>query len=166
LALESVESFNKELSVQIQDRSFYLPNNLVPQHVRGLAEYDNGSIIQCDGHSWNTEFIPSGWAASQWNARLRGRFQLLLAALAERFDDRIYGMNLPETAIGVNETQFNFSSAEYVDGTLENAEFARSVFSKTWSNISTFGQTTRPTTMGTCPRPLTPRTASDQCRWT
>jgi hypothetical protein len=130
--LKAAQSFQKKLWVQLQDRSFYLPNNPVPRYVRGLQQYDNGSVIQCDGNTCDTNFVPSGWAASQWNAQLRGRFQLLLTALAGQFDGQIYGINLPETAIEVNMTQFNYSTAAYVDGSLENAGHAKSVFHETF----------------------------------
>jgi hypothetical protein len=130
--LKLVGSSNKKLWVQLQDRSFYLSNNPVPSYVRGVEQYDNGSVIQCDGNSCDIDFIPSGWAASQWNAKVRERFQLLLSALAEQFDGRIYGINFPETAIGVKATEFHYSTAAYVNGTLENAKFARSVFKQTF----------------------------------
>ena len=118
--------------MQLQDRSFYLPNNPVPKYVRGVADYDNGSVIQCDGNQCDTTFIPSGWAASQWNTSLRSRFQLLLKSLSAAFDGRIHGINLPETAIGVNRALFNFDPSRYVDGTLENAKYGRSVFRRSF----------------------------------
>jgi hypothetical protein len=57
------------------------------------------------------------------------RFQALIAALAEAFDGRIYGINLPETAFqlpeGMEET---FDCDGYFVAELENILFARKVF--------------------------------------
>jgi hypothetical protein len=43
----------------------------------------------------------------------------------------VYGINLPETAIEIDESKNGFSNVSYFRGTLENAVFARSVFART-----------------------------------
>lgn len=49
------------------------------------------------------DIVGSGWVAQQWVPAVRYRYQALLAALAKRFDGQIYGVNLPETAIDLDE---------------------------------------------------------------
>lgn len=129
--LSFVLSRKKKLWIQLQDRSFSLGNYAVPRYMRGKPEYSNGSVLSCDGDC-STNFTGSGWAAAQWNPSVRARYQDLLAAMAAKFDGKILGMNLPETSISVDETQNNFSSDGYYNGTLANAKFAAEAFEQSY----------------------------------
>ena len=73
-----------------------------------------------------------GWVAQQWNPEVRKRYQELLRALAQRFDGRIAGVNLPETAVGVDtrRDRTGFSCDTYFAAELENITFARRIFTK------------------------------------
>ena len=68
----------------------------------------------------------------QWNPEVRKRYQQLLQALAHRFDGRVAGVNLPETAVGVDveRDKTGFTCDTYFAAELENIAFARKVFSK------------------------------------
>lgn len=129
--LAQVNYMSKQLWVQIQDRSFNLSHNPVPEYLH-MPLYNNGSVVQCDADDCDTNFVEDGWAAAQWNPHVRSRFQLLLKRLATSFDGRIYGLNFPETAIDVREDENDFDAEDYLNGTLANAFFARSVFTQSY----------------------------------
>lgn len=122
--LAIVQSKDKQLWVQVQDRSFYVPNNPVPDYLHQPI-YDNGSVPQIDDPPSTTQ---TGWVAAQWNSNVQGRFQRLLKELATSFDGHIYGMNFAESSITIRQSQNNFTCESYFQNTLENAQFARSVF--------------------------------------
>src|SRR5581483_5595626 len=73
-----------------------------------------------------------GWAAQQWNRQLRERYQQLLQALAKTFDGRVQGINLPETAIDIDQKddRTGFSCDAYFEAELENMLFARRAFTR------------------------------------
>ena len=55
-----------------------------------------------------------------------------LAAIAKQFDGRVYGVNLPETAIDLDEKKppKGFSCDNYFAGEMENLAYARKAFSQ------------------------------------
>ncbi|KHN99055.1 uncharacterized protein MAM_02753 [Metarhizium album ARSEF 1941] len=117
----------KRFWVQLQDRSFSPANDPVPEYMHA-AQYNNGSAPTCDGETCDTDFKIDGWAAQQWNPEVRKRYQALLGALARELDGDIVGLNLPETAITVNQGDYNFTSEAYFRGQLENAAYAAKAF--------------------------------------
>lgn len=127
--LALTESLGKKLFIQVQDRFFAPEHRNVPRYLLEEAEYGGGLVRQIDnpGEGRPQE---SGWVARQWDPRVRQRFQRLLTAMAERFDGRIYGLNLPETAIGVDveKPPAGFTCGGYFDAELENVAHARRVF--------------------------------------
>jgi len=65
---------------------------------------------------------------------VRARFQALLAALGERFDGRLFGVNLPESSFDplAEEGDANgFTCDAYFDATLDNMRAARAAFDET-----------------------------------
>ncbi|OBT82506.1 hypothetical protein VE02_09757 [Pseudogymnoascus sp. 03VT05] len=103
----------------------------VPQYMN-TPFYNNGSAPTCDGDNCEADFQLSGWAAQQWNPTVRKRYQALLKALAEKFDGKVYGLNLPETSIEVNQTANGYTNEGYFNGELENAGYAAKVFKKAY----------------------------------
>ncbi len=71
-----------------------------------------------------------GWTTMQWNPAVRIRFQGLLKALAARFDGKVEGVNLPETAIDIDmkADTTGFSCDAYFEAELENLTAARAAF--------------------------------------
>ena len=63
---------------------------------------------------------------------VRERYQRLLAALAQKFDGRVYGINLPESAIDIDikNDKTGFTCEKYFAAELENVAFARKAFVK------------------------------------
>ncbi|WP_232453459.1 hypothetical protein [Burkholderia ubonensis] len=68
------------------------------------------------------------------NPAVQKRYQQLLAALAEQFDGRVMGVNLPETAIDLDtkRDRTGFSCDKYFKATMENLDFARKAFRESY----------------------------------
>jgi hypothetical protein len=131
--LAFLEKRGKRLFVQLQDRFFDIGARNVPRYLiedpvygGGLApQGDNPGEGQPEGH---------GWVAMQWNPAVRTRFQALLSALAKQFDGRVYGINLPESAVDIDpkEDSTEFDCDTYFDAEIENIRHARQVFQKSF----------------------------------
>lgn len=129
--LAVVDAAKKKLFVQVQDRFFEPKAKYVPDYLMDDPQYGGGLSPQFDNPGEGKP-LGSGWVAQQWNPAVRQRYQALLAALATRFDGRVYGVNLPETAIDLDEKAppQGFNCDSYFDGEMENLAFARKAFSK------------------------------------
>ena len=126
-----LEQRHKRLFLQIQDRFFEIGHRNVPAYLLDDPVYGGGLVPQVDNPGENKP-EGYGWVAQQWNPEVRKRYQKLLQALAEKFDGRIFGVNLPETAVGVDikRDRTGFSCDTYFAAELENIAFARKVFKK------------------------------------
>lgn len=100
--LAHLNTANKKLFIQIQDRFFEKDARYVPNYLMNNDEYDDGISPQFDNPGEGKP-IGVGWVARQWDPAVRERYQALLAKIAERFDGQIYGINLPETAIELDK---------------------------------------------------------------
>lgn len=121
----------KKLFIQIQDRFFEENARYVPDYLMNDPAYGGGISPQFDNPGEGNP-VGAGWVARQWDPAVRERYQALLAAIAKRFDGQIYGVNLPETAIDLDETKLpvGFSCDNYFSGEMVNLAFARKVFIK------------------------------------
>ena len=122
--LASASALHKALFVQVQDRFFEAKARNVPDYILRDPQYDGGLAAQGDRGGG------SGWVTKQWKPVLRVRFQALLGALAARFDGRIAGINMPETAADLKpaERPGGFECNAYFEGELDNLAFARKAF--------------------------------------
>jgi len=129
--LAIADGAGKALFVQLQDRFFLPQARHIPDYLLQEPEYGGGLARQND-YAGEGQPAGSGWVSRQWDPAVRGRFQKLIAALAQRFDGRIYGLNLPESAADFDEKRppKGFTCDGYFDGTIENLEFARKAFAK------------------------------------
>lgn len=129
--LARLEGSGKKLFIQIQDRFFEAHARYVPDYLLKEPRYGGGLAPQFDNPGEGKP-VGSGWVARQWDPAVRQRYQALLAALAARFDGRIYGVNLPETAIDIDEKKppKGFSCDTYFAGEMANLAFARQAFRK------------------------------------
>ncbi len=127
--LKFLESIHKKLFIQIQDRFFEPTAKNIPFYLLQDPQYNGGLTPQLDNPGENKPLV-SGWITQQWNISVRQRYQKLLLALANKFDGRIYGINLPETAIDIDikHDNTNFTCDKYFNAELDNIKFARSVF--------------------------------------
>jgi hypothetical protein len=129
--LALTEKLHKKLFIQVQDRFFSAKDRNVPDYLLSDPQYDGGLAAQFDNPG-EGKAQASGWVAKQWSPAVRERFQALLKALAERFDGRVAGINLPETAADLTPSAkaSGFSCDSYFDGELANAAYARRVFTR------------------------------------
>jgi hypothetical protein len=127
--LAAVEAVHKQLFVQVQDRFFSPKARNLPDYILDGAEYGGGLVPQVDNPG-EGKAAAYGWAPQQWNPALRKRYQALLQALAEKFDGRIFGVNLPETSIDIDmkNDRTGFTCDAYFAGEMENLAFARKAF--------------------------------------
>lgn len=129
--LACLQRKNKNLFIQIQDRSF-TPNNIpVPDYLLSdYAKYKGGVVQQVDNPGEGKEKA-IGWVAKQWEPAVRKRFQKLLIQLGKKFDGKISGINLPETSIDIlaNEEPHDFCE-RYFQSVLENITVLRTSFNK------------------------------------
>jgi hypothetical protein len=106
--LNYLNSRNRRLFIQLQDATFSPEYNAVPDYLLS-DEFDGGAVLQRGDNE------DDGWTAKRWNEAVQERFAALLFELGERFDGRIEGINLQETAIGVtNELDSSFTPVKYV----------------------------------------------------
>lgn len=120
---EYLALFGKKLFVQLQDATFDPAFKGVPAYLL-TDEYDGGAMLQR-----TDEGRPQGWTAKRWNKKVRERFALLLNALGARFDGKIAGINLQETAIGVSgEFDATFTPAAYAQAVKENMSALKAAF--------------------------------------
>jgi hypothetical protein len=127
--LALTDSLGKKLFIQIQDRFFSPEARNVPDYLLTDPVYGGGLVPQVDNPG-EGKAPGYGWATMQWKPAVRARYQALLKALAERFDGKVYGVNLPETSIDVEteDASTGFTCDGYFDAELENLGYARDVF--------------------------------------
>jgi len=127
--LARTDALGKKLFIQVQDRFFSPEARNIPAYLLDDPKYGGGLVEQIEeGQSEGY-----GWTTMQWQPEVRARYQALLAALAERFDGKLYGVNLPETSIDVTEdrSEAGFSCDAYFQAELDNLSAARQAFQHT-----------------------------------
>ncbi|MEO8017999.1 MAG: hypothetical protein ABI769_09315 [Pseudomonadota bacterium] len=127
--LRYLEGLDRKLFIQIQDRFFEIHDRNVPRYLLEEPLYGGGLVPQVDNPGENQP-EGRGWVTQQWNPGVRDRFQKLLAALAKKFDGRVFGLNLPETAasLDIERDTTGFTCDKYFAAEIENIEFARKAF--------------------------------------
>lgn len=127
--LAYLTSLDRKLFVQVQDRFFEVRHRNVPDYLLQEPVYRGGLVPQADNPGENQP-EGHGWVTQQWNPAVRDRFQKLLAALARKFDGRVWGVNLPESSADIDQKndQTGFTCDGYFEATLANIAFARKVF--------------------------------------
>lgn len=117
--LAFLEARGKRLFIQIQDVSFEESIVNVPAYLLDDPAFHGGVARQYssaeDGESKPTA---EGWVARRWDPAVRERFVKLLHALGEVLDERIAGVNLPETSIGFGARELypeDYTHAKYYE---------------------------------------------------
>lgn len=128
--LALTEARGKALFVEVLDRFFTPASRHLPQYMLDGPEYGGGLARQFDNSEPGRTPVPAGWIARQWDPEVRARFQALLAALADRFDGRLAGIILSETAATVDRDvpPEGFDCDLYFEAAKENILFARRAF--------------------------------------
>lgn len=124
-----LQSIHKKLFIQLQDRSFQPDAYFVPDYMRTGPEYHGGVAMQYD-FPGEGKPVTAGWVARVWDPAVRKRFQLLFAKLAEQFDGKIAGINLPETAVDFDPANLptGFTEEKYFAAELANIAALRQAF--------------------------------------
>jgi len=128
--LAQTDTLHKKLFIQIQDRFFDAQARNIPTYLQTPA-YSGGLVAQTDNPG-EGKAPAQGWVAMQWNSQVRERYQQLLTALAAKFDGKVAGINLPETAIDIDmkDPKSGFTCDRYFNATLDNIRFARKAFTR------------------------------------
>jgi len=129
--LNFLNSIHKYLFIQLQDRSFEPTIFNVPDYIREDKIYHGGVAMQYDFPEEGKP-ITTGWVARVWDPAVRERFHLLIEKLADEFDGKIYGINLPETAVDFdpNNPPKDFTFNNYFHAELENIGTVKRSFHK------------------------------------
>ncbi len=116
-------SHGKRLFVQLQDATFSPKRKSVPDYLMS-KKYDGGITAQ-----YTDAGEIEGWVAKRWNAKVQTRLALLLTALGRKFDGKIEGINLQETAVGVShKTDPSFTPERYAAGIKVNMRAMKNAF--------------------------------------
>jgi hypothetical protein len=100
-----LQSRGKRLFIQIQDVTFDSTLFAVPKYILTDSGYHGGVNSQYEFINDNEELATkAGWVSRRWDAAVAGRFHKLLVALGKKFDGRIEGINLPESAVDFGST--------------------------------------------------------------
>ncbi|KOV58210.1 hypothetical protein ADK64_36875 [Streptomyces sp. MMG1121] len=128
-ALKYLQERHKRLFVQVQDRFFdvAMQDANVPQYVK-----DEGGVAPTIDENPDNP-TTHGAMVAQWNKGPRADFQALLKAMAAKFDGKLAGVNLPETAVEVDTKtdHTKYTSKSYIDAEIDNMSFGKKVFTKT-----------------------------------
>ncbi|WP_150466380.1 hypothetical protein [Francisella sp. SYW-9] len=126
---QTLKKYHKKLFIQLQDRTFNIKNIPLPRYLL-TKEYNTGVIQQTD-FAGEGKPLGEGWVTKQWNPSIKLRFHKLIKQLAKSFDGKIAGINLPETAIDINEKYLtkDFCDA-YFSSIIDNMLFLRKEFKK------------------------------------
>ncbi|MEO0734039.1 MAG: hypothetical protein AAFZ52_14485 [Bacteroidota bacterium] len=109
--LAYLKKHGKKLFIQLQDATFYAKYDAVPRYLKS-EEFGGGQAAQ-----YNDAGRQEGWVAKRWDPRVQARFARFLQALGAEFDGEVAGVNLQETAIGVDATNdASFTSRKYLVG--------------------------------------------------
>jgi hypothetical protein len=96
--LAFLERHDKKLFIQIQDVTFDSTFFATPTYLLTDPMYKGGANAQY-GFTAGGKPVKEGWVTRRWDPRVAERFHLLIKKLAEQFDGKIEGINLPETAV-------------------------------------------------------------------
>ncbi|MGR3810323.1 hypothetical protein [Jiulongibacter sp. NS-SX5] len=120
--LAYLNGFGKKLFIQLQDATFFNQYSAVPPYLL-TEEYNGGQTGQIEEGEQN------GWVAKRWNAAVQERFAILLLELGKAFDGKIEGINLQETAIGVDHSSDpSFSEISYLEAIKSNMKALKAAF--------------------------------------
>jgi len=130
--LDFLELNGKGLFIQIQDVSFDTTIINVPRYIIEDPIYNGGIEIQFDLNDEETEYVVvESLVARRWDKKVADRFHHLLKALGNKFDGKITGINLPETAVGFGNVDMHplgYSHESYRNAIKENMRVLKEAF--------------------------------------
>lgn len=128
--LNFLQQKGKKLFIQIQDASFYSDNVPLPKFMLTDSAYHGGVAQQCVDETGKVVY--GGWYAKRWDPAVAAHFHLLLQKLAEKFDGRTEGINLPESSIDICEKKLpeGFTYEAYFNAVKDNMKVLKAAFKK------------------------------------
>jgi hypothetical protein len=125
----------KKLFIQIQDVSFDPNIRPVPRYLLEDPQYHGGADKQYNiKDDDEAHAVPAGWVARRWDKEVADRFHRLLLALGQKFDGRVEGINLAETAVDFGTTgrlfPKGFAPDIYLDAIATNLVVLKHAFPK------------------------------------
>jgi hypothetical protein len=103
--LDFLTSKGKRLFIQLQDVTFDTTlRKPVPDYLTTNKRYHGGVSVQHETNENDEITGTGGYVARRWDKQVAERFNKLLQALGKRFDGKIEGLNLPETAVEFGNT--------------------------------------------------------------
>lgn len=128
--LAYLNKHGKSLFIQLQDVTFTAKNKPSPDYL-ATEYYADGMVVQID-ESGNE----SGWATKRWNPNVQKEFAKLLKALGNKFNGKIAGINLQETAIETDKQNTpDFTGEAYITGLKANMLNLKRAFPNTTTMI-------------------------------
>jgi hypothetical protein len=133
--LTFLTSKGKKLFIQLQDASFDPTVINVPRYLLNDPRYNGGADKQYRISGEDEEHaVPGGWVARRWDPAVQERLHKLLSALGNKFDGRIEGINLAETAVEFGESgrlfPKGFTPVAYRDAVITNMVAMKRSFPK------------------------------------
>jgi hypothetical protein len=133
--LAVLQARGKRLWVQIQDVSFSEARVHVPEYLRNEPSFSGGAARKYSvPEAGEAQATVEGWVARRWDPAVQARLHALFQALARKFDGRIAGVNLAETAVDFGESGRlyppGFTPAGYRDAIITNMKALRAAFAK------------------------------------
>lgn len=130
--LDFLASHSKKLFVQLQDVTFDtalfkpIPDYLIDK------QYHGGVNTQYETDDKDEIIRQEGYLARRWDPLVAERFNKLLITLGNRFDNKIEGINLPETSVGFGNTgklyPEGFTPLLYRDAIIRYMKMAKKAF--------------------------------------
>lgn len=108
--LNIVKKYDKQLMMQISDRTFKSGEKAVPDYIYDDLKYSGGVEPKIPA--------PRGEVSRIWDPAVNERFNKLLEELGKQFDDdrNFEGVVLEESALGIDKNAPGFSWEAYADG--------------------------------------------------
>jgi len=131
--LNFLNSKGKKLFIQLQDVTFDSARYPVPKYILTDSAYHGGADPQYYFMDDNEDkAVKAGWVSRRWDPVVAERFHKLLIALGQKFNGKIEGINLQETAIAFGETgklfPNGFTYENYRDAIKENMKVLKQAF--------------------------------------
>lgn len=131
--LKLLQQYGKKLFIQFEDVSFSNQYNHTPKYLLDDPDYHDGAARQYKFKDYNdqSEYFQSGWVVRRWDPAVQNRLYKLFAALGNKYDGIIEGINLEETSVEFGSGPLHppgFSFPRYRDAVIENLAALKKAF--------------------------------------
>jgi hypothetical protein len=136
--LDFLKSKGKTLFIQLQDVTFDSARYPVPEYILTDSAYHGGADPQYYFMDEDEDkAVKAGWVSRRWDPAVAGRFHKLLIALGQKFNGKIEGINLQETAVAFGENGKLFPSGFTYENYLDAIKGHMKILKQAFPNSST-----------------------------